>query len=50
MTERLQALADLVPVLGSADADFGHWEVPAPVGGSLVAHLPPLVIDAAQEL
>jgi hypothetical protein len=33
IAERLQALADLVPVLGSADADFGHWETPAPVDG-----------------
>jgi Family of unknown function (DUF6508) len=33
MAERLRALADLVPVLESADADFGHWETPPPVDG-----------------
>jgi uncharacterized protein DUF6508 len=33
MVERLQALADLVPILGSPDADFGHWEAPPPVDG-----------------
>ncbi len=38
MAERLQALADLVPVLESADADFGHWETPPPTDG--VLHMP----------
>lgn len=33
MAERLQALAELVPVLASEDADFGHWEAPPPVDG-----------------
>ena len=33
MVERLRALADLVPVLESPDADFGHWEAPPPVDG-----------------
>ncbi len=31
--ERLRALADLVPLLESPDADFGRWEVPPPVDG-----------------
>jgi hypothetical protein len=31
--DRLQALADLVPILEAPDADFGHWERPAPVDG-----------------
>ena len=31
--ERLQALAELIAILESADADFGHWEAPAPVDG-----------------
>ena len=26
--DRLRTLADLVPVLEAADADFGHWETP----------------------
>jgi hypothetical protein len=30
---RLRALAELVPLLGSAEADFGHWEAPPPVDG-----------------
>jgi hypothetical protein len=33
LRERLRALADLVPILESPDADFGHWETPAPVDG-----------------
>jgi hypothetical protein len=33
IAERLQALADLVPVLESPDAAFGHWETPPPVDG-----------------
>jgi len=36
--ERLRVLADLVPVLGAADADFGHWEAPPPIDG--VHHMP----------
>ena len=31
--DRLRALADLGPVLGTSDADFGHWEVPPPRDG-----------------
>ena len=31
--DRLRALADLVPILEAPDADFGHWELPAPVDG-----------------
>jgi hypothetical protein len=31
IAERLRPLADLVPILESADADFGHWEAPPPV-------------------
>ena len=30
---RLRTLADLVPLLESPDADFGHWEAPAPKDG-----------------
>lgn len=33
IAERLRALADLVPILESADADFGHWELPPPKNG-----------------
>lgn len=33
LVDRLQTLADLVPVLESAEADFGHWETPPPVDG-----------------
>ena len=36
--ERLRLLAALVPILESADADFGTWEEPPAVGG--VQHLP----------
>lgn len=32
-TERLRALADVLPLLEAADADFGHWEVPPPRDG-----------------
>ena len=38
MRERLQPLADLLPILESPDADFGHWEAPPPVDG--VFHMP----------
>jgi uncharacterized protein DUF6508 len=33
--ERLSPLAALVPILESAEADFGTWEAPAAVGGVL---------------
>ncbi len=33
--DRLRALADLVPILESPDADFGHWEAPPAEGGVL---------------
>jgi len=33
LSDRLRALADLVPILEAADADFGHWEVPPPRDG-----------------
>jgi hypothetical protein len=33
IADRLRSLADLVPLLESADADFGHWEAPPPVDG-----------------
>lgn len=33
LSERLQPLADLLPILESPDADFGHWEAPPPVDG-----------------
>ena len=33
VAERLRALADLIPVLEAPDADFGHWDAPAPVDG-----------------
>ena len=36
--DRLRTLADLEPVLGSADADFGHWDASPPVDG--VIHMP----------
>jgi hypothetical protein len=32
-TERLRALADVLPVLEAPDADFGHWELPPPRDG-----------------
>ncbi|MEO5940698.1 MAG: DUF6508 domain-containing protein [Candidatus Limnocylindrales bacterium] len=32
-TDRLRSLADLVPILESPEADFGHWEVPPPRDG-----------------
>jgi hypothetical protein len=28
VTDRLRALADVLPLLETADADFGHWELP----------------------
>ena len=28
LTDRLRALAEVLPVLGAHDADFGHWELP----------------------
>ena len=45
--DRLQALADLVPILEAPDADFGHWYVPPPVDG--VYHLPYFVFGPAAE-
>ena len=33
MTERLRALADVLPILEAPDADFGHWELPPPRNG-----------------
>jgi hypothetical protein len=33
LTERLQALADVLPALEAPDADFGHWELPPPRDG-----------------
>jgi hypothetical protein len=45
--ERLHALADLVPVLESADADFGHWEAPPPVDG--VHRMPYFVLGPTAE-
>ena len=33
IAERLRGLAELIPVLESPDADFGHWEAPGPVDG-----------------
>jgi hypothetical protein len=33
IAERLRPLADLVPILEAADADFGYWEAPPPVDG-----------------
>ena len=47
MTERLRALAELVPVLAADDADFGHWETPGPVDG--VYQLPYFVFGPTAE-
>ncbi len=33
LTDRLRALADVLPVLEAPDADFGHWELPPPRDG-----------------
>ena len=33
MTDRLRALADVLPLLEAPDADFGHWELPPPRDG-----------------
>ena len=38
LTERLHALADLVPILEDPDADFGHWDTAPATDG--VEHLP----------
>jgi Family of unknown function (DUF6508) len=38
LAERLEALADLVPVLEAPDADFGHWDRTPTTDGS--EHLP----------
>lgn len=47
MIRRLLALAELVPILESDDADFGHWEVIPPDGG--VHHLPYYTFGPAGE-
>jgi hypothetical protein len=33
LTDRLRALADVLPALEAPDADFGHWELPPPRDG-----------------
>ena len=33
LTERLRALADVLPALEAPDADFGRWELPPPRDG-----------------
>lgn len=33
LADRLRVLADLLPLLESADAEFGRWEVPPPKDG-----------------
>jgi hypothetical protein len=33
LADRLRPLADLLPILESPDADFGHWELPPPRDG-----------------
>ena len=33
LTDRLRALADVLPMLEASDADFGHWELPPPRDG-----------------
>ena len=33
LTDRLRALADVLPMLEAPDADFGHWELPPPRDG-----------------
>ncbi|MEX1169553.1 MAG: DUF6508 domain-containing protein [Chloroflexota bacterium] len=33
LTERLRALADVLPMLEAPDASFGHWELPPPRDG-----------------
>jgi hypothetical protein len=33
LTEWLRALADVLPLLEAADADFGRWELPPPRDG-----------------
>jgi hypothetical protein len=33
ITDRLRALADVLPMLEASDADFGHWELPPPRDG-----------------
>jgi hypothetical protein len=45
--ERLASLADLVPMLEAADADFGHWGAPPPVDG--VGHMPYFAFGPASE-
>ncbi|MEA2546862.1 MAG: hypothetical protein QOI09_2135 [Chloroflexota bacterium] len=33
LTDRLGALAQVLPILEASDADFGHWELPPPRDG-----------------